>query len=388
MAESSSVTDYSRFDSIQDSDSDTDSDSDSSGGDAGSTENPVEKLQRASASKDSGNFAFQRQEWNEAKAAYEEGIKLLEPYKNAASAALTDVQKDEIKKLLCTLHSNKAMVLLKLEDWSGAAKASTAALKIDATNTKALFRRGVAYSQNGRLDEAKTDLLRVLNLDPANGPAKKELAAVQRKLREQRQKEKQSFAGLFERGGGVYEDKEQERIQKERQQEEQRLQEEDDWRKDNIRRRDLGQSEQTFEVWKKQKEDEKKVAEEEAKKKRREAQRRKNATASSASKKATTKRSSATNSNSNSNSDDEYDEEEKQIINETKQKGYCYFRRQQSEEEKQLLWNIAPQKVVLSAQNLRAMLVLRPKRNRQPRHPANQQVALPGTSQAPSKSGT
>lgn len=329
------ANDYSRFDNVDDTDTESEPDTTPS-------MSMVERLSRAGSLKDAGNDAFQTQDWARAKTSYQDAIKLLEPYKSSQPPSVTDVQRDEIRRLLSTLHSNKAMVLIKEEDWFAAIKASSDALKIDGANTKALFRRGVAHARCGLLEEAKTDLTQLLQTDTENTAAKKELANVRKLLDQHIRKQKQSFAGLFDRSGGMYEDKERERQQRERQAAEQKLKDEDDWRKDNIRRRDSGQSEQTFEEWKKKKTAESAKASNDQQSPKRSksssTQRKRGEPAASGDK----KRSSNNNDNDD---DDDYDEEEQKIISETKQKGYCYFRRQQSEEEKQLYSDVAPRKV-------------------------------------------
>jgi hypothetical protein len=49
------------------------------------------------------------------------------------------------------------MCWLKLEKWTKAAETCTDALKLDAANGKALFRRATAYEQLGEVDKALAD---------------------------------------------------------------------------------------------------------------------------------------------------------------------------------------------------------------------------------------
>lgn len=56
--------------------------------------------------------------------------------------------------------------------------------------SKALFRRGVARRHEGFLDEARTDLLRVCQLDKTNADARRELKIVNDKLAEARAKDR------------------------------------------------------------------------------------------------------------------------------------------------------------------------------------------------------
>ncbi len=66
--------------------------------------------------------------------------------------------KDSASPLLVALHTNLAACHVKLCQWKSAVHAATAALDTDGTSVKARFRRGVANSHLGLLDEAKADL--------------------------------------------------------------------------------------------------------------------------------------------------------------------------------------------------------------------------------------
>jgi len=72
-------------------------------------------------------------------------------------------------------------------------------LAIDPDNVKALFRRGKCFAQLNALDEAKADFDRVLQLQPDNNDAKRELRSLRGAFEKQRTKEQTKFAGLFDR---------------------------------------------------------------------------------------------------------------------------------------------------------------------------------------------
>lgn len=63
----------------------------------------------------------------------------------------------------------------------------------------ALFRRGKCYAQLGGLDEAKADFDRVLELQPDNRDAARELRALRGAFEKQRKKEQRKFAGMFDK---------------------------------------------------------------------------------------------------------------------------------------------------------------------------------------------
>lgn len=57
---------------------------------------------------------------------------------------------------------NLAQVLNKQSEWKESIKKTSAVLEIDSVNIKALFRRGVAYGNDGNFEAAKVDLDRVI----------------------------------------------------------------------------------------------------------------------------------------------------------------------------------------------------------------------------------
>jgi Flp pilus assembly protein TadD len=67
-----------------------------------------------------------------------------------------------LNQLELSLQLNLAMAEIKLENWTSAKKAATAAVAIEPTNVKALFRRGMALARSGSLEEATADLSKCL----------------------------------------------------------------------------------------------------------------------------------------------------------------------------------------------------------------------------------
>jgi peptidylprolyl isomerase len=83
-------------------------------------------------------------------------------------------------------------------------------LEIDSeekTNIKALYRRGLAKMHLGLYKEAKVDLMDAYKIDSSNKDVRKTLATLKSKVAEAKEKEKQTFGGLFGKSGGIYNDK-------------------------------------------------------------------------------------------------------------------------------------------------------------------------------------
>jgi tetratricopeptide (TPR) repeat protein len=174
----SDANDYRRFDKIAD-DSDDDNTSDES--------KPLplpEAISQAMIMKDKGNASIKENDLAAARDYYEHGLKLLKPHEATFDAS------HETATLLLSLHGNLAMVCLKVKDNNGAITHASKVLEKDASNVKSIFRRACAYHVECKFDEAKIDLQRLLEIDPENIAAKKELLAVNRSMKERNAKGK------------------------------------------------------------------------------------------------------------------------------------------------------------------------------------------------------
>lgn len=72
-----------------------------------------------------------------------------------------------------------------------------ACLPAEQTNSKALYRRGVARSNLGLLDEAKEDLLEALKTEPNSKDIRREIATVKEKIAATKKAEKKAFGGFL-----------------------------------------------------------------------------------------------------------------------------------------------------------------------------------------------
>lgn len=76
--------------------------------------------------------------------------------------------KEQVVTLKAQCYSNIAACQLKVDNWPGAIDNCTKALALQPRLTKALFRRGQAYSKQGKYDLADEDLKIALTLEPKN----------------------------------------------------------------------------------------------------------------------------------------------------------------------------------------------------------------------------
>ena len=284
-----------------------------------------ESLSRANGFKDAGNSSFKRDEYAEAGKRYQEGIVILNDYqKNKENLA-----DDDVKTLLVSLHGNNAMVLMKLENWNAAIVSATEVLKVEKNNIKSLFRRGVSYHKVGFLEESKTDLIYLLELDSKNSAASKELIQVMKDIKENKQKEKVVFSNMFKKN--IYGDKEAERIAKEKKEELEKEIENDEWISSKLSRREKGLEEQTFDDWKKEKKEIQEKKKKDQKELSEKADKEKDERIESERKEKmnSEKRGDDENDVKDNEEESDYDEEDSKILSETKKKGYCYFRNEQ-----------------------------------------------------------
>ena len=87
---------------------------------------------------------------------------------------------------------NQAACYLKLKDFSMAVECCDEVLGYDAKCVKALFRRGEAYRNLGKLRAAKADLVSAAKIAPKDAKIRRELQKLQ-----QTSKDGAAFAGVF-----------------------------------------------------------------------------------------------------------------------------------------------------------------------------------------------
>lgn len=247
----------------------------------------------------SGNEKLKSGNFSGAVSEYKRGIK--EAGKIFYSSEKEVEQYQKTKQTKVALNLNLALAHIKLSQWPEASRAATDALSEEPNSTKGLYRRGVARSRMGLLEEAKQDLIAVVQAEPNNGEARKELCSVKEKLKQSKVAEKQAFGNLFAKTAGLYEDRQRQVAEEAEAARKAAEAEREEWKQEMA----ATKSDITFEDWKAEK------------KRKREAE---STNVSTAAKKPPTK-PKATSSDTV-----ELDDEDLKAINETKRMGYCYFR--------------------------------------------------------------
>jgi tetratricopeptide (TPR) repeat protein len=71
------------------------------------------------------------------------------------------------------------------------------ALDLDSNNTKALFRRGLAYLELDEWNKSLKDFSKAMELDDSNKEVKREYTRLKQRMNEQDKKDKDMFTKMF-----------------------------------------------------------------------------------------------------------------------------------------------------------------------------------------------
>lgn len=268
--------------------------------------NPEERMSEANGLKESGNESFKAADYKTAVECYE---KALEKMENVPSDF------EGYKPLKSVLYSNLSASYLGLSEPSKAISSANDALNWDPNNKKAQYRRALARFNAGNLDEAKGDCMKMLEEDKNNNNARMLLIKINQKVKEHAEAQKKAFGSLFDKVGGLYDDREMEMKNKKQKKYE-------DYTR---QQREKGEEELDFAAWELKEEEEAKKRElERIEKVKKEEEKQRNKGASEGSRSATS--ASAGSSDKKAAGDEaEIDEEDRKIIQETSKMGYCYF---------------------------------------------------------------
>lgn len=156
--------------------------------------NTVEKLEQSVIVKDKGTQCFKDGKYKQASVQYKRIVSWLEH-----ESGLSEEDEKKAKALRLAAHLNLAMCFLKVQEPSQALENCDKALELDASNEKALFRRGEALFGMKEFDKAKKDFQQVVQLYPANKAAKSQVVLCQKRIKEQHEKDKMIYANMFQK---------------------------------------------------------------------------------------------------------------------------------------------------------------------------------------------
>ncbi|MGH0126000.1 UNVERIFIED_CONTAM: hypothetical protein FKN15_015135 [Acipenser sinensis] len=144
--------------------------------------------------KNIGNNFFKSQNWQAAIKKYSKALRYLEVSRD-------EVEDENLQKKLepivlsCIL--NMSACKLKLQLWQEAIDSCNEALEIDQLNTKALYRRAQAWQGMKEYNQALVDLKKAQELTPEDKAISNEMLRVKQKIKEEKEKEKRTYAKMF-----------------------------------------------------------------------------------------------------------------------------------------------------------------------------------------------
>ncbi|ESL08504.1 40 kDa cyclophilin [Trypanosoma rangeli SC58] len=143
----------------------------------------AELLNVGEAIRQIGNNLFKTADFENAIQKYEKSARYVKTVNKTTANDLA------VNEKLIACYNNTAECALKLGQWSEARNAASKALELDNSNSKALFRRGVACLSAGDSESAVEDFTKAQKLDPENN-------AISTKLQQAKEAERTRTAKL------------------------------------------------------------------------------------------------------------------------------------------------------------------------------------------------
>jgi len=153
-----------------------------------------QKLEQARIFKEKGTKHFKDGKFEIASTRYQKVIDFLEH-----EISLKGTPEEERKELLQAGRLNLAMCYLKTSKWIEARGVCDKAIEENAGSAKAWFRRGEAQLALNDCESAKEDFDQTALLDPENKAAKNKIVQCQQRIKAQKDKEKKTFANMFDK---------------------------------------------------------------------------------------------------------------------------------------------------------------------------------------------
>ena len=160
-----------------------------------------EVLKIATELKEFGNKAFKSNDLNLALAKYQKGLRYLNEYPEALPEDPPALSK-ELTHIRFTLHSNSALLQIKLKSFEAAQNSADNALEVGEVSNqdraKASYRKALALLGLKDEEEAVKSLETAQKLAPGDVAISKELDAAKKKAAEHAKKEKAAYKKFFE----------------------------------------------------------------------------------------------------------------------------------------------------------------------------------------------
>lgn len=153
-----------------------------------------QKLEQAVIFKEKGTDFFKQGKYELAANKYKKIIDFLEH-----EISLKDDKEENRVELLQAGRLNLAMCMIKISDWLEARNLCDKVIEENPNHAKAYFRRGEAMIALNEHELAKRDFVKVLELDSENKAAKNKVTLCTHQLKIVKEKEKKTFANMFDK---------------------------------------------------------------------------------------------------------------------------------------------------------------------------------------------
>lgn len=151
--------------------------------------------------KEFGNKAFKTGDLNLALDKYQKGLRYLNEYPEASDDDSAELSQ-QITTIRFTLHSNSALLQIKLKAFEDALKSAANAVELaniaDGDKAKAYYRKALACIGLKDEDQAIKDLEEALKLAPGDAAITRELGIAKKKAADQAKKEKAAYKKFFD----------------------------------------------------------------------------------------------------------------------------------------------------------------------------------------------
>jgi len=170
-----------------------------------------QKLEQSVIFKDKGTDFFKQKKYELAANKYNKVIEFLEH-----EISLKDQKEEERVLILQAGRLNLAMCMIKMNNWIDARNLCDKVIEERPDNAKAYFRRGEAFIALNEHELARLDFQKVLELDPENKAAKNKVTICAHEIKTIKEKEKKTFANMFEKFAQIDARKAEEALRREK----------------------------------------------------------------------------------------------------------------------------------------------------------------------------
>lgn len=155
------------------------------------------RIERFEESREKGKELFQKNNYEEAYAAYLKSISLLRNFPNNLKEILSEKQREQLKFFSNILYSNAALCKIKAKSWFEALKITEEGLKNSMDDVKLLYRKGQCLSGLHEFSKARQVFEKILEIQPENQEAKQQISLCEQREKSEKEIEKRKYVEIF-----------------------------------------------------------------------------------------------------------------------------------------------------------------------------------------------